>query len=68
MANVKYVIREFVPTPRQTGTHSFFAQSQPDNVITNIVKASDDKSYIFNEENNISQQYGGNQNDFGRGG
>ena len=40
MANVKYVIREFVPTPRQTGTHSFFAQSQPDNVITNRELAS----------------------------
>ena len=35
MANVKYAIREFVPTPRQTGTHSFYAQAQTDNVITN---------------------------------
>ena len=40
MATVKYVVREFVPTPRQTGTHSFYAQAQPDNVITNRELAS----------------------------
>ena len=35
MAKVKYAIREFIPTANQPGGHSFYAQAQPDNVITN---------------------------------
>ncbi len=35
MAKVKYAIREFIPTANQSGGHSFYAQAQPDNVITN---------------------------------
>ena len=35
MAKVKYCVREFTPTSNQTGGHSFYAQAQPDNVITN---------------------------------